>query len=146
MALVNLLTQAIDDTFMEKVGKFKPGKYARMEFAIPTMENEEGYRHFEIVIYAPGNYVQVWTRETANVISHDDMEYNEADDEMYIKKGKDYTKSATPWKKVADHDSAWRSGLEDVLRKETGRLICFSGPKDFLHVIEEEFNPESSSV
>lgn len=142
MSNYSLLTQAVVQTFEEKVGKFKKGKYGRMLFAIPRREDEEGYRHFEIVIYAPHNYVQVWVRETANVISHSDMEYNEEDGEHYVKKGKDYVESATPWKLVADHDSAWRSGLQDVLHKEDHRLLCFSGPNPWFHVVEEEFKPE----
>lgn len=143
MSLTSLLVSAIDQTFMEKVGKFQPNKYGKMTITLPTSLNEEGYRDLEIVIYAPMNYVQVWTRETANVISHEDMEYNEADDEMYVKKGKDYTKSATPWEKVSDHDSAWRSGLENIFSRRSGYLLCFSGPNNWLHVVEEEFKPEA---
>jgi hypothetical protein len=143
MSITSLLVSAIDQTFMEKVGKFKADKYAKMTIALPASLNEEGYRNLEIVIYAPMNYVQVWVRETADVISHEDMEYNEADDEMYIKAGKDYTKSATPWEKVADHDSAWRSGLEDIFRTRSGYLLCFSGPDPWLRVVEEAFSPEA---
>lgn len=143
MSLLSLLVSAIDQTFMEKIGKFKSGKYAKMTIALPSGLNEEGYRNLEIVIYAPHNYVQVWVRETANVIPHEDMEYNEADDEMYIKKGKDYTKSATPWEMVADHDSAWRSGLENILGRRSGFLLCFSGPDPWFHVVDGEFKPET---
>lgn len=137
----NLLTHVVVATFEEKVGKRQPAKYGKMTFALPTGVTEEGYRNLEVVIYAPMNYVQVWTRETADVISHEDMEYDEAQDEYFVKKGKDYVKSATPWKCVADHDSAWRSGLENIFREYN--LICFSGPNPWFTVVGEEFKSAS---
>lgn len=139
--MINLLTTAIRETFLDKIGKFQPSKHGKMTFAIPLKKGEEGYRNLEVVIYGPTNYVQVWIRETWTVISEDDLE-NTEDGDTYIKKGKDYTNGADPWKRVSNHDSCWPSGIEDTLRKYGSKLLTFTGPGDWFEVISGEFSPE----
>lgn len=129
--MLNLLANVIADTFTKECGKFQMRKEApkafRMAFSLPNETGEEGYRHLEVILFAPLNYVQVWIRETWDVISEDDLEYDE-DGDSRIKKGKDYTKGADPWKLVSDHDSGWRSGVESTLREYDHKLLTFSGP------------------
>ena len=52
------------DTFLEKVGKHNPGNALILSFnKIVDYDTEYGNRHFDLVITAPDNYVQVWLRE-----------------------------------------------------------------------------------
>lgn len=136
----NLLAKVIADTFIKECGKFQrplsphprqesPQAF-KMTFALPSKKGEEGYRNLEVVLFAPQNYVQVWTRETWDVIPEEDLDVDE-DGETFVKKGKDYQKGAAPWKQVANHDSCWRDGLEGILKEYDRQLLTFTGPSWF---------------
>lgn len=123
--MINILSDVICSTFMTACGKnqcVKPEgerKAFKMEFNVSIdHEKEEGYRWLEVVIYGPMNYVGVWVREVSNVISMDDMEYDEAEEEYYPKEGKNYIKSKTPWVQVTYHDSGWRNGVKRLLTEK----------------------------
>lgn len=124
-----LLRSVIEHEFMERVGKFQvrqdEPKAMMVSFSTGVQKGEEGYRYFDILIYAPQNYVTVWTRKRWNVISEEHLEYDEDSEDMVIKKGFDYVEGASPWTKIADHDSGWREGINDAL-KDGGDLSTFS--------------------
>lgn len=106
----------------------------------PLREKEDGYRHVELLIYAPYNYVGVFIRENWNVISLDDLEYDEESGEQYIKKGKDYSQGVGEWRRLSYHDSCWRSdGVDRLLHEYKDRLQTLSakfGPDPFWDIVE----------
>lgn len=97
---------------------------------------EEGYRYLELVIYAPMNYVQVWTRTTWNVIPIEDLEDdNTGSGDTRVKVGKDYQTGESAWRKVADHDSCWRDSVRDLLREYEHSIQVFEGGEDWYTVV-----------
>lgn len=150
----NLLARVIADTFIKECGKFQVPllnkgpevpKAFKMAFALPTNEGEEGYRNLEVVLFAPQNYVQVWVRETWDVIPTEDLETDDEGD-TFVKKGKDYQKGAAPWKQVANHDSCWRDGVEGILKEYDRRLLTFTGPGWFQLVPAKDLECLASSL
>lgn len=101
-------------------------------------DKEDGYRDFELMLFAPANYVQVWVRETWNVIPQEDLEYNEKEEESFVKKGKDYVKGATPWQLIGNHDSCWRDSVESFLRAKKDDILCLAGPFDYWKMLPAE--------
>lgn len=75
---------------------------------------EEGYRFLDLLIYAPTNYVQVWTRERSNIYRFDDPE-------------KRYVETNENWIMHTDHDSVWRSAISNVIGKYEDKLLVFDG-------------------
>lgn len=137
-----LVEQVIVQTFEEKAGKWqnkqeKPKAILfKFSLKVDSSGTEEGYRHLEMLIFAPMNYVGVYVRELWDVIPLEDLEYSEKDDEYYVKKGKDYIKGASEWKLVAYHDSGWRSdGVHRILWDNRHKIQGFSGPS-FYTVID----------
>lgn len=123
-----MLAEVICDKFLKEVGKGQGLVRNAMLITFRSVTNfdlEEGYRHIELLIYAPSNYVQVWVRDTSDVIPLEDME--EQGEEMVPKKGTGYTKSATEWKLIGDHDSCWRDAVEKLLKDRKNDIIGFSG-------------------
>jgi len=140
MSLQHILASVIQDTFHKEVGKNQgrrthqdgltipkqlqgqgQGKALKVRFKTATdYDTEEGYRFVDLVIYAPMNYVQVWVKKSWDVIPTDDLEYE--DGESFIKKGKSYIKGSDPWTKIADHDSCWTEGVDQVLKGEFGKV------------------------
>lgn len=86
-------------------------------------DKEEGYRYLDLLIYGPTNYVQVWTRTRATVISMGDME--EDDGEMVPKRGNDYVESATEWEIHSDHDSCWRDAVQRIIFENRNNILTF---------------------
>lgn len=124
-----LLRSVIEHEFTDRIGKFQVRqehpKAMLISFSTDIAKGESGYRYFDVLIYAPQNYVTVWTRKRWNVISEDHLEYDEDADDMFVKKGFDYEEGASPWEKIADHDSGWRDGVNQAL-KDGGNLVTFS--------------------
>ncbi len=117
----SIFATVLNATFEEKCGKWQADKPAPKAFQIQfalgiNHETEDGYRTLEIALFAPHNYVQVWVRKTWEVIPLDDLEYAEGEC-IGTKPGKEYRKGASEWRKVADHDSCWREGVENILRE-----------------------------
>lgn len=142
MSLQHLLSSIIQDTFRKEVGKDQArqthrdgqtipehlqgmgqGKALKVRFKTDiNYDTEEGYRFVDLVIYAPLNYVQVWVKRSWDVIPSDDLEFDEATQDTFVKKGKDYDKGSDPWERIANHDSCWGDGVDRVLRGEFGKL------------------------
>lgn len=79
-------------------------------------DNEEGYRHFHILIYAPANYVQVWVKETWDV----------------GKKGKKWEKGESKWQLICDHDSEWRSTIQSFMHRYRDEISTAPTPWKFV--------------
>lgn len=131
MAMMSMLAYAINATFERECGKHQLSK-GRKAFMVSfrlsiDYDKEEGYRHLEVAFWGPQNYVQVWVRETWDVIPVEDLEYDEEADESRVKKGKNYRTGSSEWKMVADHDSCWRDGIKRVLEENSKRVMDFSG-------------------
>jgi hypothetical protein len=128
-----MLTDVIVDTFTKVCGKHQTQKpeAERKAFKLNlslslNYDKEDGYRHhLEVVIYGPMNYVQVYVRETWDVIPVEDLE---DEDDGGPKPGKKYQKGSSPWQKVSDHDSGWRDGVQRVLSEHQKKITGFSGP------------------
>jgi hypothetical protein len=121
MSLLNILTTTICSTFSTVCGKWQSKKAEPkafvMEFGLTLdYDKEEGHRNLVVALYACNNYVNVYTRETWDVIPLEDLEYSEEDDESYVKPGKDYQKGKSPWTLVVSHDSGWTSGVRNILQ------------------------------
>lgn len=139
--MINLLRDVIAQTFEERVGRDEIQKAAkrqnprgecdtpkclRVSFKLRVDHAiEEGYRHLDIVIFAPHHYVGVYTRERWDTIAIADME--DDDGELVPKRGKDYTKGASTWKRYSYHDSCWRSdGIERILLEYEDKIVSFA--------------------
>lgn len=130
MSLVYLLSQALCSTFAKVAGKWQSKKTEPKAFVVSFStridhDKEEGYRHMDLVLYAECNYVNVYSRERWDVIPLEDLEYNEEDDESYVKKGKDYVKGSTPWTLLCSHDSGWTSAVENFLSTNASKLNSY---------------------
>lgn len=107
----NIIADIICDTFERHVGRNqcnKPEPKAMLiDFRVHVDHSkEDGYRHAQLIIYGHTNYVQVWKKETWDVIPIEDLE---DEDDGGPKPGKDYVKGETEWKLMSEHDSCWRS-------------------------------------
>jgi len=99
-----------DPMFSKKEGT----EYSAMEitFRLGRYEGEEGYRHLQIRIYGPQNYVAVLVQEDWIIIPEEDLD-NEKD---CVKPGKDYTVGNTGWMLASYHESCWRTdGIENII-------------------------------
>lgn len=140
MIAQSLLTKVLVQTFEEKAGKFQIHSKDGQRRALKTTfslsidhDKEEGYRHLDVVIYGPMNYIGVVARERWTVVP---LEGLEDDDDGGLKPGYDYTDGATPWKLYCYHDSGWRTdGIDEILKEYGSRIIGFTGPS-FYQVVE----------
>src|SRR6478609_3304089 len=96
-------------------------------------EKEDGYRHLDILIYAPQNYVGVYFRQRWDLISKDDLEFD--DEEDVPKTDKDYVKEATAWERMAFHDSGWTEGLTRILDAFDSRILGVDG-SDWFEIVK----------
>jgi hypothetical protein len=71
-------------------------KALSVSFALTLPPEDSGRKSLEAVIFAPSNYVQVWTRESW------DLESGQGE---------------SAWVLVTHHDSTWRQSLEGILNK-----------------------------
>lgn len=134
--LLHVFNTVICRSFEELCGKWQVNKKVEerkaflITFSLHLVDHdkEEGYRNLDILIYGPMNYVGVWVREHWDVIPTEDLVYNEADDESFVKPGKDYVKGSSPWKRVTYHDSCWRDGVESTLREYAPRIGTIGKP------------------
>jgi len=120
----SILESIICNTFDKFVGR-GTGKAMDIRFRLNiNHEKEEGYRHLNIRIYAPNNYVAVLVKEDWNVIPTEDLIWDEEEEDNFIdKNSKGYVKGETEWQLVSFHDSCLRSdGIHDILWKNRERL------------------------
>lgn len=106
-------------------------KAMRLSLRLRTPEHLEGYVTLEIVLFRPMSYTQVWSRVLSTTVP---IEGLAAEDGLLP--GFDYTKSETPWHLHANHDSCWREGLAEALKKHEGEIILFSGPSDWYEMVD----------
>jgi hypothetical protein len=99
----NVVAGIIGAEFDKNVGRFQCEKEVptamHVEFRLynaSEVDPEYCYRHLKLRLFAEGNYVTVLLYE--DEINGNNGDYN------------------TGWLLVADHDSCWRDGLQDVLR------------------------------
>lgn len=136
-AFVHMLTSVIRQTFLKEVGKFagvssSSPKGMLLTFRMATGPTEEGYREKELLLYAPGNYVGVYVRETWDVIPREHLGYDEESGDEYVKKGYAYEKGASEWVLKSYHDSGWTEAVENFLRENQKGLNGWaSGPSWF---------------
>lgn len=134
--MLNMLTDVICQQFEKAPGRNQQNPWEKkpdvcQALLIPfnasiDYDNEDGFRHVDILLYALTNYVQVWMRKRWDVIKLEDMEdAGGDDDEMVPKKGKDYTKGSSEWELVTDHDSCWRDGIRNILDKNRKDISGF---------------------
>ena len=88
-----MLAEVICATFMEGIGKFQISKPSSKAMTICfrckiDFDKEEGYRGVNMLLYAPMNYVQVWSQDWSDIVSLDDMEWNEEAEELCLKKAR----------------------------------------------------------
>lgn len=119
----NLVTSLLVDRFEAECGKWQVkaedgvGFAMLVEFGLPLdYAKEHGHRYLDLAVYGPMNYVQVYGRTRWTVISDDDLEWDEEQDEDVIKDGCDYDEGASDWVLWSDHDSGWRDGIDRLLR------------------------------
>ena len=136
-----MLSDVICETFEKHIGRrqlVKPEKQAmRIEFRTKIdHDTEEGYRYADMIIYAPMNYVQVWVRTRWCVIPVDDLECDsDHPDDVFVKKGKDYTEGASEWKLIGDHDSCWRDSVLRFLTNDRNEIQGFSSIRGWYSII-----------
>ncbi len=124
-----MLGEAINYTFERECGKGQNSK-GKKAFQVTLAlaidyDLEEGNRSLEIAFWAPMNYVQVWVRETALVISVDELDFDDESDPQVKKGSPGYQKSETPWRKVADHDTAWKEAIRALLKENEPKIRGF---------------------
>lgn len=130
--MLNMLAETINSTFEDKCGKHQLKKETQNVFKVSfslTIDHakEDGYRHLEVIFWGPMNYVQVWVRETWDVVPVEDL-----DEEDGLKPGsKGYQSGATEFKKVTDHDSGWRDGIKRIIEENQKRIMGFGGQSGF---------------
>jgi len=125
-----MIYNLLSDIICTEVDRVFPDRFSDkamlIEFGISLdYDKEEGYRSLELMIFPNSRYVQVWTRETWNVISLTDLT-NEGD--AVPLPGKDYVEGATEWKLLSDHDSCWRSdGVQRFVYENQDKFNVFRG-------------------
>lgn len=126
----NLVSTIIAQTFMENPGKFH-SKAFHVKFSLKINHDlVEGYRYFELALYAPANYVQVWVRNSWCVIPVADMDYDD-DGDGTPKPGKKYDEGTSDWAMMCDHDSGWRDTVQSLVFNLRDGVAGFSGQKWF---------------
>lgn len=135
-----MLVSVIRQEFLRNPGKYQRQKNAprafKMTFTLTVdCDVEDGYRQLELILYAPGNYVQVWRRETWSVVSEKDLEWDENTLESRLRPGASYQDGASPWEKIGDHDSCYPDSIERCLQEYGQRILCFDSG-DWYEVVE----------
>lgn len=116
-----MLTDVVAQIFLEKAGLNTPNKAVKVSFMLRVDEESVGYRMLDVLIYAPGDHVQVFFRNRSKTTSIRDKE-NETGDIVYP--GKSYVGK---WIQRSFFSEAWKTdGLEDFLLRHENEILCFS--------------------
>jgi hypothetical protein len=121
----SIVESIICNTF-DKFGRRGTGQAMDIRFRLSIdHEKEEGYRHLNLRIYAPNNYVMVLVKEDWNVIPTKDLIWDEKEQDYFIdKNSKGYVNGETEWQLVSFHDSCWRTdGVHNILWKNRERIL-----------------------
>lgn len=122
----NIVSNIITTTFDNDVKRWQTKNEKQMAMMISfslslDYDKEEGYRHLDILIYGPMNYVGVLVRERWTIIPVDEVE------EDSLKPGCEYREGQTPWMLASYHDSCWTSdGVQSTIWKNRERINCLS--------------------
>lgn len=120
----NTVSNIICSEFENNVGRWQIKKetmYAmKLTFRLSNnWDMEEGYRHLQMLIFGPMNYIGVFVKEDWTVIPVDELD----DEEDCLKEGCDYRTGDTDWKMISYHDSCWTSdGVDRILSLHSARL------------------------
>lgn len=95
---------------------------------------ESGYRQVDLVLYAPYNYVDVYSRERWNVIPLEHLE-DDGEGDTFVKAGKDYVNDFPPWKCLGSHDSGWRGFVDNFLEEYANKITGFEGGRPCFQVV-----------
>jgi len=123
----NIVSNIICTTFENEVKRWQTKnekQFAMMvSFSLSLdYDKEEGYRHLDILIYGPMNYVGVLVRERWTIIPIDEL-----DGEDSLKPGCDYREGDSGWLFASYHDSCWTSdGVQRTIYKNRDRINCLS--------------------
>lgn len=139
----HLLTTIIYTTFERDCGRGqdrKPEpKAMKVTLGLKTDKGEEGYRNLEMVIFAPGNYVGVWTRETWDVIPEDELDVDDDGDTFIRKDSPGYRKGKSDWVQRSYHDSGWRNdGVGRVLSENRDRISTIQAINHWFELVDPE--------
>jgi hypothetical protein len=124
MLPTSIITSIITAEFEKNVGRWQSknaveyGMKITFDLSLHDYDIEEGYRHLEILIYGPANYIGVYVREDWTVIPINEIKSNGEG----LRKGKDYRKGKNDWVNVSYHDSGWRDGIKNVLDKYEDKI------------------------
>jgi len=129
----SILTTIITETFEKEVGRnqtTKGQKALLVSFRLPiNTDKEDGYRCLELLVYGPMNYVGVYVRQTWDIISLDDLDFDD-DGDGCPKPGKDYVKTTTAWEQICYHDSGWRTdGIDRIIQMYEDQILGLKGPR-----------------
>ena len=123
----NIVSNIICITFENEIKRWQTKnekQYAMMvSFALSLdYDKEDGYRHLDILIYGPMNYVTVLVRERWTIIPIDELDGDDS-----LKPGCDYREGDSGWFLAAYHDSCWTSdGVQSTIYKNRDRINCLS--------------------
>lgn len=100
--MYHVLHQIICDEFVRKIGRrqtYSEGLKTAMRIDFSTKDGPEhkNYTHTELVLFAPLNYVGVYTRN------------------YWTPQTREGTKGETPWRCLCYHDSCWRDEVHNFL-------------------------------
>lgn len=97
--------------------RFNTDQAMRVTFHLHSdYDQEHGYRHLDILLYAPNNYVAVLVREDWNVAPVDDSRDVVGD----------YIEGDTGWKVAGYRDSCWRDAVQRVIFDNRERINSIS--------------------
>ena len=131
MSLTNILSSIVCDSFERNVGRGQINstepKALVLEFnSRINYEKEDGYRYRDLLIYAPQNYVGVYTRERWHTRANDPPDLV-SERNSYSNANYQYTTGGTEWEVLSYHDSAWRTdGVDTFFRKHKESLESLS--------------------
>ncbi len=120
--MINIVSDIICDTFRKEVGTWggnppgkshgKPQKALVISFSASLdWEKEDGYRNFDLLLYAEANYVGVYFKERWVVRPVLGEGYGE------------YTEGTSEWKSLTHHDSCWPDGVSRFLRDNERKIM-----------------------
>lgn len=126
-----LFSKIIDQTFEKEAGKGQANQPSPKSMLITfrthtDTQREEGYRWVEFLLWAPNNYVQVWSRDYWDVAPVEDGE----------RTTDDYSKGSDDWVLLANHDSCWRDAVDKFLRERGDRIYSFNPPGGWYKIQE----------
>lgn len=145
--MIGIVQTIVTDTFQQQVrDPLRDDRDADnamvVSFSAPIdYDRESGYRYVDLMLYAPSNYVAVLVRRRWNVVSLDDLEWDDEHQEDVLKPGADYVEGAEDWSLISYHDSGWRDGVGRFFREyepDLNSIKTLRGWYRLTHIAPEE--------